>query len=238
MSARIYSAAIVQPNYIPWCGYFDLIRRVDEFVLLDDVQYTKRDWRNRNRIKTPDGPKWLTIPVRVSGKYHQLINEVEVVDGSWRAKHWNSLLSNYRKTPFFDHYADVFESLYLGSDEPMLAPINASFITKICHILGIETRISLASDLQAPRGRCERLIEITRKLGAQHYLSGPAARSYIDEMMFSDAGIQVVWMQYPDYPPYPQPHPPFAPGLSVLDLLFNVGDQASDYIGVRDEQRP
>ena len=133
--------AIVQSNYIPWKGYFDLINSVDEFILLDEVQFTRRDWRNRNRIKTPAGPVWLTIPVRVKGKYFQKISETEVSDPGWAEHHWKTLTANYGRAPHFSAFCEVLERSYLECNESHLSLINRRFLDAICQILGIGTRI-------------------------------------------------------------------------------------------------
>ena len=134
--------AIVQSNYIPWEGYFDLINSVDEFILFDDMQYTKRDWRNRNKIKTSQGLIWLTIPVQVKGKYFQAINDTEISDQTWNQVHWKSILNNYVNANYFSDYKEIFEDLYLNCNEQFLSQINYRFLTRICDILGIKTQIS------------------------------------------------------------------------------------------------
>ena len=132
--------AIVQSNYIPWKGYFDLIHSVDEFILFDDMQFTRRDWRNRNLVKTPRGLEWITIPVNVKGRYLQKICETQVSEPDWGETHWATLLHNYSKAPFFDLYRPVFEPLYRRR-EPLLSGVNHGFISAICGILGITTRL-------------------------------------------------------------------------------------------------
>ena len=133
--------AIVQSNYIPWKGYFDLIHEVDEFILFDDVQYTRRDWRNRNRIKTPHGLLWLTIPVWVKGRYHQKIRETVISDSEWSRKHWKTIVQNYARAPYFSRYSDVFEDLYCTNSEKYLSRINYRFIKELCDLLGIATKL-------------------------------------------------------------------------------------------------
>src|SRR5262245_55628331 len=134
--------AIVQSNYIPWKGYFDLINSVDEFILFDDMQYTKRDWRNRNKIKSVKGSLWLTIPVEVTGKYFQKIKETVVSDQTWRQKHWRTIVHSYSKAVYFKIYQDVFEELYLGSNERFLSEINHRFLQAVCQLLGVKTKIT------------------------------------------------------------------------------------------------
>jgi hypothetical protein len=221
--------AIVQSNYIPWKGYFDLINLVDEFVLYDDRQYTRRDWRNRNRIKTPQGPAWLTVPVQVSGRYHQRIDETEIADLDWGRAHWRTIVHNYADAPFFDLQHDRVERLY-ATNERLLSLVNRSFLEEICSILEIRTRITWSSDYEGVGAKTERLVSLCRQTGADVYLSGPAARAYIEEEQFAAAGIALEYMDYAGYPEYPQLHPPFEHQVSVLDLLFNVGPAATQYL--------
>src|SRR6266542_1166967 len=134
--------AILQSSYIPWKGYFDLINLVDEFILFDDMQYTRRDWRNRNIIKTPKGPIWLTIPVEVKGKYYQKIKDTIISDPNWGKTHWATVVHNYSKARYFAMYREVFENLYLNSEEKFLSRVNYLFLSAICEILGIKTKIS------------------------------------------------------------------------------------------------
>lgn len=222
--------AIVQSSYIPWKGYFDLIRSVDEFVLLDDVQFTKRDWRSRNRIKTPHGPAWLTIPVRSKNRYHQSIEQTVVSDPSWGRTHWATIRGAYARAPFFRRYADAFEALFQprGPDE-RLSEINHRFIMAICDVLGIHTPIRWSSEYGAT-GRTERLVEICVRASATEYLSGPSAAAYIDRELFARSGVAVQYADYSGYPEYPQRYPPFEHRVSVLDLMFSVGPDAVAYM--------
>ena len=184
--------AIVQSSYIPWKGYFDLIRASDEFILLDDVQFTKRDWRSRNQIKTQHGLAWLTIPVRTKGRYHQLIQETEISEPRWGQDHWATLSANYARAPFFNAYSDALASLYAPhAGSGRLSEVNHRFIITLCKLLGVTTPIRWSTDYGAPAGKNERLIELCLKAGATDYLSGPNARGYLDEAMFLAAGIQV-----------------------------------------------
>lgn len=222
--------AIVQSSYIPWKGYFDLIRAADQFVLLDDVQFTKRDWRSRNRIKTKDGGVWLSIPVNTKGRYHQRIDETTISDPRWAARHWSTIRGSYASSPFFDSFAPVFEPLYEHPISDRLSEVNHSFITAICRSLGITTPIAWSSDFPTRDSRNERLIDICKACGATDYLSGPKASAYLDEAAFGAAGIAVHFADYSGYPEYAQPHPPFDHAVSVLDLLFSVGPQAITYM--------
>lgn len=227
------NVVILQSNYIPWKGYFDLMNMADEFVLYDDVQYTRRDWRNRNMIKTSHGLKWLTIPVDVKGKYHQLICDTLATDDKWRREHWNSIVHAYGKSPHFGAYADALESLYMQSSERKLSQINRTFMDAICSILGITTRISWSMDFAGAReieDKTARLVHICKLAGATHYISGPAARGYIKDELFDAAGIALSYMDYSGYPEYPQMHGAFEHGVSVLDLIFNAGPEATSYM--------
>ncbi|MGE0822672.1 MAG: WbqC family protein [Candidatus Binatia bacterium] len=223
--------AIVQSNYIPWKGYFDLINSVDEFVLFDDVQYTRRDWRNRNRIKTPHGGLWLTIPVRVKGGYTQRICDTRISDAHWALRHWQSVQTFYVRAPYFARYKDWLADLYgTCTSEDSLSHINFVFLSAICQILGISTTLSWSSQYNLPTERNDRLIAICQQTGAQHYVSGPAAKVYLDEAAFLRAGITVHWMEYSGYPEYPQLFPPFEHAVSILDLLLNTGPDAPLYM--------
>lgn len=218
---------IIQSNYIPWKGYFDLLNVADEVVLYDDAQYTIRDWRNRNRIKTVQGPVWLTIPVRRAGRFGQRIRDARIERAQWRAKHWRSLQHSYTRAPFFKEYRHVFEDLYLGSADDSLSSVNYSFICAICSILGIQSRVTWSWAYELVDGKTERLVGICEQLGATEYVSGPAARAYLDESLFHKAGIAVRWTDYHGYPEYDQLYPPFEHGVSVLDLLFTLGPRAT-----------
>jgi len=211
--------AILQSNYIPWRGYFDIIKNVDTFVVYDEVQYTKNDWRNRNKIKTPNGLQWLTIPVKQKC-LEQKIFETEVVDQNWRRKHLNSIKLNYAKAPFFEMYINQLESLYDGN-EVLLSDINLKFIKGICKMLNIQTKIIDSRELELKGDKNQRLIDACIKLEATHYLSGKAAQSYIETQLFKDKGITVDWMDYSHYREYPQLHPPFVMGVSIIDYLLN-----------------
>jgi hypothetical protein len=233
------SVAILQSSYVPWKGYFDIMRAVDEFILYDDVQYTRRDWRNRNRLKSPQGVRWLTIPVQVKGRYHQRIDETLVADLEWAARHWATLVGWYGRAPCFARYRPVLEELYLDSDERRLSHINRRFLETLRDLLGITTPLRWSSEYAvAPEGpsapaverRSERLLAICRAAGATRYISGPAAEVYLDAPSFHAAGVEVGWVSYEGYPEYPQPYPPFEHHVSVLDLLLSVGDEAPAYM--------
>jgi hypothetical protein len=221
-------AAIIQPNYIPWKGYFDIIREVDVFILYDDLQYTDRDWRNRNLIKTENGPKWLTVPVL--GGARQNLREARIDPAQdWKGKHLRLLERNYRKSPFFESVFSRFETV-LGQKHELLVDLDAALLRDICDWLGIRTRILSSSTIPSSGAKDEKLIDICRKVGADAYLSGPAAKDYIRPELFADAGIALAYKDYSKYPEYPQFFPPFIHGVSILDLLFHTGPEAQEYI--------
>ncbi|WP_432772927.1 WbqC family protein [Francisella salimarina] len=172
--------AILQSNYIPWKGYFDIINMVDEFILYDDVQYTKNDWRNRNKIKTPQGLQWLTIPV-YQKNLEQKINETQIAKSNWCKKHWNTILNNYSKSNHFKSYKDILEDFYMNCNESYLSEINYKLITIINQILDIKTKIRWSHEFELECGQTERLLSICKQCNADVYLSGPAAKDYFDE---------------------------------------------------------
>jgi WbqC-like protein family len=224
-------AVITQSNYIPWKGSFDVFDRADVVVLYDDVQYTRRDWRNRNRIKTAQGTKWITVPVRVKGRYTQNINEVEISDTEWAKSHWGSIEAAYAKAPYFARYGDRLLDLYQQASKlSMLSTVNHLLLTEIGQWLRIDTPFRWSTEFAASGGQTERLVGICQELGATEYLSGPAAKSYLDVEQFEQVGIAVEWMDFSHYPPYPQLHGAFEPAVSVIDVLFNCGDDAPNFV--------
>lgn len=231
MALTSKAIAIVQSNYIPWKGYFDLINSVDEFVLYDDMQYTRRDWRNRNKIKTPHGLQWLTIPVDVKGRYLQRINETRVSNRAWAATHWKTIAHNYARARHFAHWRAAVEKLYdKAGSLTMLSEINHLLLVGICDLLEIRTAIRTSSEFRLVEGKTERLLGICEQAGATTYVSGPAAREYMDEAAFAKAGVELRWFDYAGYPEYEQLFPPFEHGVTVLDLMFNVGPAARQHL--------
>ncbi|EHP40434.1 hypothetical protein OR16_25458 [Cupriavidus basilensis OR16] len=188
--------AIVQSNYIPWKGYFDMISAVDEFILYDDMQYTRRDWRNRNQIKTAQGVQWLTVPVHVKGKYHQKIRETEIDGSQWASDHWRAFTQNYRRAPYFHEIATWLEPLYIGESYAQLSQLNRRFIEAICRYLNIETVISNSWDYTLEEGKTERLANLCAEAGGSEYISGPSAKDYIEESVFAQRDIKLTWFDY------------------------------------------
>ena len=204
---------------------------VDEFFIFDEVQYTKRDFRNRNLIKTPKGLRWITIPVRVKSRYLQSINETVIADNSWADSHWNLLKQNYLKSKYFAEYEKLFEDLYNNINSKSLSKINIKFIKTINAILGIDTKISYSNKiLKDSKDKNLRLIEICKKSDADIYLSGPSAKNYLDLDAFKDNNIDVKWMSYDNYEEYDQLFPPFNHFVSVVDLIFNHGLNSKKYM--------
>ena len=222
--------AIVQSNYIPWKGYFDMIAAVDEFILYDDMQYTRRDWRNRNQIKTAHGVQWLTIPVKVKGKYHQTIRETEIAGSQWAQHHWKALLQNYRTAPYFSEIAAWLEPLYGAEPPTHLSQLNRRLIEAVCAYLGIKTTISNSWDYPLSEGKSERIADLCAAAGGAEYISGPTAKDYIQEAIFAERGIALTWFDYTQYPSYPQLWGNFTHGVTILDLLFNCGKDSYRYM--------
>ena len=221
--------AVLQSNYIPWKGYFDIIHDVDEFIFYDDVQYTKNDWRNRNRIKTPSGPQWLTIPV--GQRLNRLVTEVALPENDWARDHWKRLAAAYAAAPYFEPLRPVLENIWLGMTWRTLSDLNQHLIRTIAQgLLGLRTHFRDSREFVLHGRRQERLLELLELAEADVYVSGPAARSYIDPDRFAAAGIELRWKDYSRYPEYPQMYPPFLHEVTVLDLLFHTGDDAPRFI--------
>lgn len=229
--------AIIQSSYIPWKGYFDIIHDVDEFIFLDDVQFTTRDWRTRNRIKTANGLLWLSIPA--GANRHRRICDVRLGDHAWQTKHWESIRHAYGRAPWFHHYESFFADAYLGQPWSSLSELNQTLTTRIAgELLGIKTRFTDSRQYAAEGVRTQRLISLVSQCGGTHYLSGPSARAYMEPEAFARHGMTLAYKDYSDYPEYPQTYPPFDHGVSILDLLFNVGPAAPDYIWGHREAKP
>jgi len=216
----------VQSSYIPWKGYFDMMQRVDEFILYDDAQYTRRDWRNRNRIKTKDGLLWLTIPVEAKGRFDQAIKDVRISDAGWAERHLKTIAAAYARAPHFRSYRDALDALYRSAASMRLSEVNRTLLQGVADLLGITTRLSWSMDYELPPGRVERLFALCEQAGATTYVSGPSARGYLDPAGFAAAGIGIAYMDYDGYPEYPQLFPPFTHQVSIIDVLLNAGPGA------------
>lgn len=231
------NVVILQPSYIPWRGYFDQIRRADLFVFYDDVQYDKRGWRNRNQIKSSHGKQWLTIPVYSHGAQTQRIpiHQIPIAwDSPWNEAHRKAIFHSYSKAPHFDRYLPLLETFYRRRDE-FLADFTIDFTIALARELGnSHTRFLRSSQIPGIDGqKTDRLIQILQAVEATHYISGPSASDYIEKEKFDTAGITLEYMEY-NYPEYPQLYPPFDPHVSILDLLFMTGPEASSYLSKGD----
>ena len=223
--------AVLQSNYIPWKGYFDIIADVDLFVFYDDVQYTKRDWRNRNQIKTRAGRRWLTVPVHAS--LGQSIGEVEIADTHWARKHWKTLCQSYSHAPYFHLYAAFLKEVYLDRKWTRLSHLNQHLIVSIARMLGIKTEFVESRVFDVEGKRLDRLLNLLGRVGATTYVSGPSGRNYIDEDRFRQEHIELVYKTYSGYPQYDQLYPPFEHSVSILDVLFHTGPDAAHYVSGR-----
>jgi hypothetical protein len=221
---------IIQSCYIPWKGFFDLIGRCDEYVVYDSAQFVKGHWHNRNRVKTVDGIKWLTIPVKTSGRLGQPIDHVEI-GRPWADQHWSTLELAYKRSAYFEQFAPTVRGWYEHADkQARLTDVNAIFLHGIAALLELKTRFVSDAVYPSQGIKTERLLAICRAAGADCYLSGPSAKNYFDEQMFASAGITTEWMNYEGYPEYPQIHGGFEHAVTILDLFFNTGSGASDYL--------
>ena len=221
--------AIIQSSYIPWKGYFDIIHDVDCFVFLDDVQYTNRDWRSRNKIKANAGEHWLTIPL--GNHRNQLIHEVRFKDLAWRDDHLRTIAQFYRKTDHFDKYFELIKEIYYQQEWSFLSDFNQNFIKRISiEILDLKTTFIRSSDIKVEEKKQSKILGLLETLHGDYYVSGPLAKAYIDEKEFKARSIELHYKDYSGYPEYKQLYPPFSHYVSILDLLFNVGADSSHYI--------
>ncbi len=221
---------ITQSNYIPWKGFFDSIAMVDTYVVYDDMQYTRQDWRNRNIIKTEQGLKWLTIAVEMKGRLNKKIREIKIADKNWNKSHISTIKQSYKNAVHYKEMIDWIEPLYRNCDFEFLTDINSHFIKNINHFLNINTHIVYSSDFNLLDDRNERLVNICKELGADKYLSGPKAKDYIDEELFLKNKLKIEYIDYSNYPVYSQLHGEFEHGVSVLDLIFNQGTKAINFL--------
>jgi hypothetical protein len=225
------NGVVLQPSFVPWRGFFHQIQKADVFVFYDDVQYDKHGWRNRNRIKTVAGPRWLTVPVHHRGNVEHAIPIKDIridTHADWRRKHLLTLELSYAKAPFFDRYAPYLREVY-GREWTHLAELTIETTVALARELGLTTRFVRSSELGIAGDRNARLVDILRAVGVTHYVTGPSARSYMDEGRFEAAGISIEYMSYA-YPEYQQLHPPYDPQVSILDLLFMTGPDAGRHI--------
>lgn len=217
--------SILQPSYLPWLGFFDQMHRADTFVFLDDVQFTKRDWRNRNKIRTPNGWAWLTVPVLQKSQFKQLLKDTRI-DNSvpWRRKHCEAIRAHYAKAPYFDLYFPALESVY-NKHWGFLLDLCYETLWILQEALGIQVSILKSSEIAIESAKEEKILALCQRLGASHYLTGDASANYLCPEAFDQQGI-VLEMQNYRHPSYHQRYSGFVPYLSVIDLLFNEGEQS------------
>ena len=226
----LLTLAVLQPGYLPWLGFFDQMRRADVFIFYDDVQFDKHGWRNRNRIKAPDGtPHWLTVPVLHSGRNWPTILEVEIDNRTpWARKHVGTLRQFYRRAPFLDRYLPALEET-LQRGWTRLVDLDLAVTGLICEWLALSRPTLRASQLGIAGKQSERLLAMCQHVGAARYLSGDSARDYLDVDLFAQHGVTVQWQDYV-HPVYPQPHGAFVSHLSIVDLVFNCGEESRMFL--------
>lgn len=221
--------AIHQPEHMPWLGFFEKLLRADVFVLLDDVQFSKGDFQNRNRVKGQGGAQWLTVPV--AQRLGQKINEVEVAGDAWRAKHWKTLRSCYARAAHFEEFAARFEELY-ARPWAKLSGLNVEAIRLLARAFGVEKEFVLSSTLGVVGHRSELVLNICKAVGASRYYSGSVGVTYLDAEAFRREGVEIVVQKF-EHPVYEQlfmKEQGFIPNLSAVDLLFNCGAEGLDLI--------
>lgn len=220
---------VLQSNYLPWKGYFDLIRSADLLVFYDDTQFTKNDWRNRNRIVSPRGVEWISVPC--GPRIHRLILDVKPTHSKWQRSHWDKIVEGYRAAPYFKSFKDFFEDFYLSKTWSSLSDLNQYLIRTIAtQFLNIHTPIRQSTEFALSGSKEDRLVDLLQQVGATRYLSGPTGRSFLREEPFAQAGIELEWMDYAGYPEYDQRNVPFVHEVSIVDLLFNTGPIAASYL--------
>ncbi len=220
--------AVHQPQYLPWLGYFDKMMRADVFCYLNDVQYKKNEWQNRNRIKTARDWQWLTVPVRY--RFPEKINEVHINNTTkWKQKHLQALITNYSRAPYFKAYIAIFEDTY-SREWQFISELNIHLIECLRAALNIQTKPTvISSDFELREEPTDRLIDICKALGADAYLAGQGGANYMDVQRFEQNGIKVIVQDF-KHPVYPQLFDEFQPHLSIVDLLFNCGPKSMDII--------
>lgn len=222
---------VSQSNYLPWKGYFDLVRRADVLVLLDNVQFTRRDWRSRNMIKTPQGAQWLTVPVRTPNGRKTSVSEAEISDAGWAQSHLRAIELSYRRTPYFEQVFDLLIEL-LDLNESYLSDLNERVLRGLLKFMGLDVVVRASRGPVEAVDPSERILDLVQQSGGTRYVSGPAARAYLDVDGFADAGVQVNFFDYPNYTDYDQVWPPFRHDVSIVDVLFHLGPGWRSALGV------
>lgn len=215
--------AVIQSNYLPWKGYFDIIQNADLFIFYDEVQYTKNDWRNRNRIYTQNGLQWLSIPIAANA-VHKKISEVGFLKNDWQELHRRSLSFGYKKAKYYDQIAPLLKEVYEDRNWERLSELNQYLIRKISNMIGIRTHFEDSASYQLAGDRVGRLLSLLKQVGATEYISGPSAKSYLQasEDLFVRQGIRIRYKEYPPYPKYQQLADPFRHDVSIIDLLAHL----------------
>lgn len=222
---------ITQSNYIPWKGYFDAIAIADYFVVFDEMQYTRRDWRNRNKIKTAQGLQWLSVPVEVKGKYFQKISDTQVAEKGWAEKHLRSIQHAYAKAPHYPQMYPIVKHWYeQAGAKNTISEVNMVFLKGVSDWLGLNTTFLDSKDFELLEDKTQRLVNICKALNATDYYTGSAAKGYMQEDFFENEKINVHYFDYSGYPEYPQLHGAFEHGVSILDMLFNCGENIAPYL--------
>ncbi|MEN6374694.1 MAG: WbqC family protein [Smithella sp.] len=220
---------INQSNYIPWKGYFDLIHDADIFIFYDDAQYTKNDWRNRNKLKCNESTLWLTIPVGID--LNRRICDVSINNYKWQSKHLKTIIQLYSKAPYFNYLKDFLEEVYIENKWHNLSVLNQFIIKKIARdFLGIKACFLNSADLQCEGKGQDKVLNLLKSVSATTYLSGPAAKNYLLPSSFEQENIELIWKDYSGYPEYHQFYPPFEHAVSIIDLIMNTGKEAPHYI--------
>ncbi|OGS22806.1 MAG: hypothetical protein A2252_10570 [Elusimicrobia bacterium RIFOXYA2_FULL_39_19] len=221
--------SVHQAQYIPWLGYFNKIAKSDIFVVLDNVQYKKREYQNRNRIRTKQGWLWLTVPVITKEKFFQKINEVEIDNtADWKEKHFETIKVNYSHAKFYKDYIGFFENCF-QKDWQKLQDLNMEIINFALQVLDIKTPLKLESELQIEGTSTQRIVNICKKLSANTYLSGSGGKDYMNESLFQNENIGLEYQSF-THPRYEQVYPGFEPYMSIIDLILNHGQESRNFI--------
>ncbi|NQU59147.1 MAG: WbqC family protein [Rhodospirillales bacterium] len=218
-----------QPVYLPWLGLFHKIALADRFISFNQVQYQAKDWNNRNKIKTPQGPIWMTVPVLRKGRLEKSYQDIEINNSiNWGRKHWQAMRLNYAKAPFFGKYADYFEDIY-AREWRTLMELNETMLQWFVDTLGIDIKIESAGDFDFQGTKGDLVADMCRKTGATTYIFGVQGRDYADIAAFESAGVKLYFQDY-THPEYPQLSETFEPYMSIVDLLFNCGEGSLDIL--------
>lgn len=221
---------IHQPDFIPWLGFFDRWAKSDLYIILDDVQFLRRGWHHRDRIKTKNGLAWLTVPVKTKGKYQEQIKNIEIDNSNnWKRKHLETIRIAYAQSPLFSDIFCLLEKVY-AKEKRFLVDLNMELLDLMAGQFEIKAPRRFSSDLDVEGSSTQKLVNLVEKAGGDIYLSGQGARDYIDESLFKEKGIEVMWQEF-ESPTYPQPHGEFVPGLSAIDYIFNCRDERKNVFG-------